>query len=64
MHVPKDFKLNILEQIFCRVLAFQNAYHRLLLKDNLKLCIKLKYKYLRAKSFQCPSSVPIYQESK
>ena len=63
MH-PRILELNILEQIFCRVMSFQNAYHRLPLKDNLKLCVKLKYKYLTAKSFQCPSSVPIYQESK
>ena len=34
-------ELYISRQIFCRFMAFQNAYHWLLLKDNLKLSTKL-----------------------
>ena len=32
--------LYISEQMFHRMMTFQNAYHWLLLKDNFKLCIK------------------------
>ena len=46
------------------MMTFQNAYHWLHLKDNFKLCIKLKYKDLTAKSFQRSRSVSIYLEIK
>ena len=34
-------ELYISEQTFCRLMTFQNAYQWMLLKDNLKLCMKL-----------------------